>query len=52
LARIMKGLGAQDAVFYDGGGAAGFAAGGKCLQSPSNPGEDLNPTHIVIRACR
>jgi hypothetical protein len=52
LARIMKGLGAEQAVFYDGGGAAGFAAGGRCLENPSNAGEDLNPTHIVIKACR
>lgn len=52
LARIMKALGASDAVFYDGGGAWGFAAGGRCLEKPSNAGEDLNPTHLVMKACR
>ncbi|MBI3553184.1 MAG: phosphodiester glycosidase family protein [Elusimicrobia bacterium] len=52
LAKLMKGLGATEAVFYDGGGALGFAAGGECLEFPSNKGEDLNPTHIVIKACR
>lgn len=48
----LKALGATEAVFYDGGGAAAFAAGGACLKSPSNPGEDSNPTHIVLKACR
>jgi hypothetical protein len=52
LAALMKEQGAEDAVFYDGGGATGFAAGGCCLVEPSNPGEDRNPTHIVIKACR
>lgn len=52
VAEKLKAMGATDAVFYDGGGAAGFAAGGRCLKHPSNPGEDLNPTHIVIKACR
>ncbi len=52
LADIMKNLGATEAVFYDGGGARGYAAGGKCLALPTNKGEDLNPTHIAIRACR
>jgi exopolysaccharide biosynthesis protein len=52
LAERMKSLGANDAVFYDGGGAAAFAAGGRCRELPSNPGEDLNPTHVVIKACR
>jgi hypothetical protein len=48
----MKKLGVSDAVLYDGGGATAFAAGGQCLAFPSNPGEDQNPTHIVIKACR
>ncbi|MDE2291532.1 MAG: phosphodiester glycosidase family protein, partial [Elusimicrobia bacterium] len=52
LARLMASLGASDAVFYDGGGAHGFAAGGRCLRLPSNPGEDLNPTHVVVKSCR
>ena len=52
IAEKLKAMGAADAVFYDGGGAAGFAAGGRCLKYPSNPGEDLNPTHIVLKACR
>ena len=56
LAGIMRALGATDAVFYDGGGALGFAAGPPgakdALILPTNPGEDENPTHIVIPACR
>lgn len=52
LAELMKSLGASDAVFYDGGGAQGYAMGGRCLILPSNPGEDVNPTHIVVKACR
>ncbi|MBI4371744.1 MAG: phosphodiester glycosidase family protein [Elusimicrobia bacterium] len=51
LARVMQALGAEDAVFYDGGDAAGFAAGGEVLIQP-DPDEDLNPTHIILKACR
>ena len=52
LANKMKKLGVTDAVFYDGGGATAFAAGGQCLQLPTNPEQDMNPTHIIIKACR
>lgn len=52
LANKMKKLGVTDAVFYDGAGASGFAAGGQCLQLPSNPAQDMNPTHIIIKGCR
>ncbi|MBI5629670.1 MAG: phosphodiester glycosidase family protein [Elusimicrobia bacterium] len=56
LAQLMKTLGARDAVFYDGGGASAFAAGPPgakdILVPPSNPQEDRNPSHIIVKACQ
>lgn len=56
LARAAAELGAVDAVFYDGGKAAGFAAGPpghplRLLAAP-HPAEDVNPSHLVFKACR
>lgn len=56
LARAAAELGAVDAVFYDGGKAAGFSAGppGHPLRLYSAPhaAEDMNPSHLVFKACR
>lgn len=49
-------LGAVDAVFYDGGKAAGFSAGPPGhplrLHSPPHKAEDVNPSHLVFKSCR
>lgn len=56
LAQAAADLGAVDAVFYDGGKAAAFAAGppGHPLRLESAPhkAEDVNPSHLVFKACR
>lgn len=56
LAQAAADLGAADAVFYDGGKAAAFAAGppGHPLRLVSAPhkAEDMNPSHLVFKACR
>lgn len=56
LAQAAAELGAVDAVFYDGGKAAAFAAGppGHPLRlfSPPHAVEDVNPSHLVFKACR
>lgn len=56
LAQAAADLGAVDAVFYDGGKAAAFSAGppGHPLRLLSSPHkvEDVNPSHLVFKACR
>jgi hypothetical protein len=56
LAKAAAELGAVDAVFYDGGKAAAFAAGPPGhplrLYSPPHAAEDINPSHLVFKACR
>lgn len=56
LAQAALELGAVEAVFYDGGKAAGFSAGkpgapDHLLSSP-HQAEDVNPSHLVFKACR
>lgn len=56
LAQAAIELGAVEAVFYDGGKAAGFSAGrpGRPdhLLSKPHAAEDVNPSHLVFKACR
>ncbi|TBR17082.1 hypothetical protein EPO15_17735 [bacterium] len=56
LAQAAADLGAVEAVFYDGGKAAGFSAGPPGhplrLESAPHPAEDVNPSHLVFKACR
>jgi len=56
LARALVEFGALDAVFYDGGKAAAFSAGPPGhplrLHSPPHAAEDVNPSHLVFKACR
>lgn len=55
LAAALKALGARDAVFYDGGGAAAFAAGppgSRAIDEPPEKRHDRNPSRLVVTSCR